>query len=80
MQVLRTAAMAAGLSLHFQAMAASAQIDDGDLDDDSPLTAEDPYPAETHTCEFPAPHPCEADSAFRLKATSIVVTNEDEKV
>jgi hypothetical protein len=63
MQVLRTAAMAAGLSLHFQAMPASAQIDDGDLDDHRPLTAED-----------------EADSAFRLEATSIVASNEDEKV
>jgi hypothetical protein len=79
MQVFRTA-IAAGLSLCFQVMPAAAQIDDGNLDDDTPLTAEDPYPVEAYAYEFPAPQPCEADSAFRLEATSIVISNEDEKV
>jgi hypothetical protein len=78
MQVLRTAATAAGLSLYFQVMPAAAQIDYRNLDDDRPLTAEYPNPVEGYACDFLAPHPYDADSAFRLEATSIIFSNKDE--
>jgi hypothetical protein len=56
MQVLRTAATAAGLSLYFQVMPAAAQIDYRNLDDDRPVVTEDAYPVERYAFEVLAPY------------------------
>jgi hypothetical protein len=62
MQVLRTAATAAGLSLYFQVMPAAAQIDYRNLDDDRPVVTEDAYPVERYAFELLAPYRFEAES------------------
>jgi hypothetical protein len=62
MQVLRTAALAAGLSLYFQVMPAAAQIDYRNLDDDRPVVTEDAYPVERYAFEILAPYRFEAES------------------
>jgi hypothetical protein len=56
MRVRCTAAMAAGLSLYFLVMPASAQIDYRNLDDDRPVVTEDAYPVERYAFELLAPY------------------------
>jgi hypothetical protein len=62
MQVLVTAATAAGLSLYFMVMPVSAQIDYRNLDDDRPVVTEDAYPVERYALEVLAPYRFEAES------------------
>jgi hypothetical protein len=62
MQVFRTAAMAAGLSLYFLTMPAAAQIDYRNLDDDRPVASEDAYPVERYAFELLAPYRFEAEA------------------
>jgi hypothetical protein len=62
MQVFRTAAAAAGLSLYFQVMPAAAQIDYRNLDDDRPVVTEDAYPVERYAFELLAPYRFEAET------------------
>jgi Putative MetA-pathway of phenol degradation len=62
MQVLRTAATAAGISLCFQVMPAAAQIDYRNLDDDRPVVTEDAYPVERYAFELLAPYRFEAEA------------------
>jgi hypothetical protein len=62
MQALRTAAIAAGLSLCFQVITAAAQIDYRNLDDDRPVVTEDAYPVERYAFELLAPYRFEAES------------------
>jgi hypothetical protein len=52
----RTAAVAAGLLLHFHVASASAQIDYRNLDDDRPVVTEDAYPIERYAFELLAPY------------------------
>ncbi len=62
MQVFRTAATAAGLSLYFQVMPAAAQIDYRNLDDDRPVVTEDAYPVERYAFELLVPYRFEAEA------------------
>jgi hypothetical protein len=62
MQVLGTAATAAGLSLYFLATPAAAQIDYRNLDDDRPVVTEDAYPVERYAFELLAPYRFEAEA------------------
>ena len=56
MQVLCTAATAAGLSLYFLVTPMAAQIDYRNLDDDRPVVTEDAYPVERYAFELLAPY------------------------
>jgi hypothetical protein len=62
MQVLGTAAMAAGLSLYFRVTPVSAQIDYRNLDDDRPVVTEDAYPVERYAFEVLAPYRFEVEA------------------
>ncbi|HEX2250224.1 MAG TPA: hypothetical protein VHH32_07725 [Gemmatimonadales bacterium] len=62
MQVLRTAATAAGLSLCFLIDPLAAQIDYRNLDDDRPVLSEDAYPVERYAFELLAPYRFEAEA------------------
>jgi hypothetical protein len=62
MQVFRTAAAAAGLTLYFQVIPTAAQIDYRNLDDDRPVLTEDAYPVERYAFELLAPYRFEAEA------------------
>ena len=62
MQVLCTAATAAGLSLYFLVPPVAAQIDYRNLDDDRPVVTEDAYPVERYAFEILAPYRFEAEA------------------
>lgn len=71
MQALRTAAMAAGLSLYFLVRSVAAQIDYRNLDDDRPVVTEDAYPVERYALEFLAPYRFEDEAGGSQLHTAV---------